>query len=136
MGGKLRILAIVAGAIVVVAAAAYAGAAVYNGAHDARTVTMVVEDPNLVTGTTGNADGSAATVPVGIDEDDRPLSDKEIRRASAAALAIVGTGSISEIDRSDDLGEAYEVEVRDGPTEYDIALDAEFRQVPNLRYDD
>ena len=43
---------------------------------------------------------------------------------------------MAELDRSDDPGEAYEVEVIKDGREYDVALDADFRPVPNRRYED
>jgi hypothetical protein len=70
------------------------------------------------------------------ERDEEALWPEEERRARAAALRITGGGTVSELDRSDDPGEAYEVEVIKGGREYDIALDLEFRQVPNRRYDD
>ena len=70
------------------------------------------------------------------DDDDRPLSPDEERRAREAALRVTGGGEVVEFDRSDDPGEAYEVEVfRDG-REHDVALDADFEPVPNRRYED
>ena len=83
--------------------------------------------------------GSASTAPTAdpaIDRDDRQLSPEQERRASAAALRVTEGGTVAELDRSDDPGEAYEVEVIKNGREYDVALDAEFRPVPNRRYDD
>jgi hypothetical protein len=71
-----------------------------------------------------------------IEADDRALWPEEARRARAAALRMTGGGRISEVDRSDDPGEAYEVEIVQGGHERDIALDADFNPVPNRRYDD
>ena len=70
------------------------------------------------------------------DRDDTQLSAREERRASAAALKVTGGGTVAELDRSDDRGEAYEVEVLKDGREHDVALDAEFRPVPNARYGD
>jgi hypothetical protein len=72
----------------------------------------------------------------GGDRDDRELSGQEERRASAAALKVTGGGTVAELDRSDDRGEAYEVEVIKEGREHDVALDADFRPVPNRRYGD
>ena len=74
--------------------------------------------------------------PAGDDRDDAQLSAQEERRASAAALKVTGGGTISELDRSDDRGEAYEVEVIKDGREHDVALDEDFRPVPNRRYGD
>ena len=70
------------------------------------------------------------------DRDDAQLSAREERRASAAALKVTGGGTVAELDRSDDRGEAYEVEVIKDGREHDVALDADFQPVPNRRYDD
>ena len=70
------------------------------------------------------------------DRDDAQLSAQEERRASAAALKVTGGGTIAELDRSDDRGEAYEVEVIKDGREQDVALDADFQPVPNRRYGD
>jgi uncharacterized membrane protein YkoI len=70
------------------------------------------------------------------DRDDAQLSAQEERRASAAALKVTGGGTVAELDRSDDRGEAYEVEVIKAGREHDVALDADFRPVPNARYGD
>ena len=70
------------------------------------------------------------------DSDDRPLSPDEEDRARSAALRVTGGGEVVEFDRSDDPGEAYEIEVFKDGREYDVALDADFRPVPNRRYED
>jgi len=86
-------------------------------------------------------DGSGAEPPAAkpepaVDSDDRPLSPSQETRASAAALKVTKGGTVAELDRSDDQGEAYEVEVIKDGREYDVALDAAFRLVPNRRYED
>jgi hypothetical protein len=68
--------------------------------------------------------------------DDVPIGTAEQRRIEAAALALTGPGAVTEIDRSDDAGEAYEVEVLTDAGEVDVALDDNLRRVPNLRYDE
>lgn len=71
-----------------------------------------------------------------VDADDHPLSASEFDRVSAAALSYAGGGTVGDIDRSDDIGEAYEVEVLTDRGELDVALDQDLKRVPNLRYDD
>jgi hypothetical protein len=71
-----------------------------------------------------------------VDTDDEPLSRGEARRARRAALRVTGGGLVTEIDRSDDPGEHYEVEVVKDRREYDIALDEDVEPVPNRRYGD
>jgi uncharacterized membrane protein YkoI len=59
--------------------------------------------------------------------DDRALTSAERTRAAAAAKAAVGGGTVTEVEASDDQGEAYEVEVRKaGGTEWDVTLDSSF----------
>jgi hypothetical protein len=70
------------------------------------------------------------------DDDDRPLSPDEERQAREAALRVTGGGEVVEFDRSDDPGEAYEVEVFKDGREHDVALDSGFEPVPNRRYED
>lgn len=68
--------------------------------------------------------------------DDSPLGEAEAAAVARAALRIAGGGTVTDMDRSDDVGEAYEVEVQTPAGEIDIALDADLERVPNLRYDD
>jgi len=76
-----------------------------------------------------------AGTPSGEDTDDAPLTDAEAERAEAAALRVTGGGEVVELDRSDDPGEAFEVEVVQDGRETDVALDENFRPVPNRRPD-
>lgn len=74
--------------------------------------------------------------PVAVEADDVALGRAEAARVSKAALAIAGGGTITDIGRSDDPGEAYEVEVQTSAGEVDIALDDKLERVPNRSYDD
>lgn len=69
------------------------------------------------------------------DADDRALSDQERSAAEEAALAEVD-GTVTDVEASDDAGEAYEVEVTkaDG-AEWTVELDADFK-VLDSRADD
>ena len=69
------------------------------------------------------------------DADDRALSDQERTGAEQAAVAEVD-GTVTDVEASDDPGEAYEVEVTaaDG-TEWTVELDADFK-VLDSRADD
>ena len=71
------------------------------------------------------------------DADDRALSVSERTRAKRAALAEVGGGTVTELEASDDRGEAYEVEVRgtDGRF-WDLELDSDFQVVRKSLDDD
>jgi uncharacterized membrane protein YkoI len=61
------------------------------------------------------------------DADDRALSAAERKSAEKAALDAVGGGTITDLDASDDRGEAYEVDVRKANgTDWDVTLDSDF----------
>lgn len=68
--------------------------------------------------------------------DDLGARDGRFRRVAEAARAAVGGGTVSEVDRSDDPGESWEVEVITRRGEVDVALDAELRRIPNAAYED
>lgn len=60
--------------------------------------------------------------------DDRALSATERASAETAALNAVNGGTVTEVEASDDRGEAYEVDVRDAEnTEWDVELDSDFK---------
>ena len=109
--------------------------ALANGLGDDGEGTAVAA-PTVQTVKSGEPLGSSPGNPVAVDEDDVPLTRQEIDRASAAGLEVAGGGQVTEVSRSDDLGEAYEVEVVTANGEFDVALDQRFERVPNLRYDD
>ena len=73
------------------------------------------------------------------DSDGPALTDADRAMAASAALAKVGQGSVTEVERDDDSGAAYEVEVRlsDG-TQVEVALGADFQVVSQSapEYDD
>lgn len=61
------------------------------------------------------------------DGDDRALSSKQRASAEKAARDAVGGGTVTDVESSDDRGEAYDVEVLDSDgTEWDVELDATF----------
>ena len=79
----------------------------------------------------GSAGALAAKIgnfEIGDDSDGPALSDADRAMASSAALAKVGQGSVTEVERDDDSGAAYEVEVRlnDG-SQVEVALGADFQ---------
>jgi hypothetical protein len=136
-------LATVIAALVI--AVAILGAALIAGSGDddgPEIATATV--PDQPTGTMETtATGPATTAPQGVDPDDadpdpddRPLGTAEARRAGRAAVAAVGGGSVVDVDRSDDPGETYEVEVLTDRGELDVALDENLRRVENAPYDD
>jgi hypothetical protein len=79
--------------------------------------------------------GTAVAVRVGdLQHDDdsdspgQPLSDADRDRAGNAALAKVGQGRVSEVERENDGGAAYEVAVRlDNGSEVEVQLGADFQ---------
>ena len=71
------------------------------------------------------AAASAPTAAAAVDPDD--LIGDELARASEAALAAVGGGTVTEAERSDDADHAFDVEVtRADGTDVDVDLDASF----------
>jgi len=76
---------------------------------------------------TSAPDSAPATAPV---DDNTPIGAEERASAEAAALAEVGSGTVTDLDRSDDGDHAWEVEVTiaDG-TDYDVELSADFSVV-------
>ena len=85
---------------------------------------------------------AAAGEPAGRDDDDggeadeQPASRQEADLAGAAALKIAGGGTVTEVERADDPGEAYEVEILKDGTEVDVTLDRDLRPVPEGRDDE
>ncbi|TCL85543.1 MULTISPECIES: PepSY domain-containing protein [unclassified Rathayibacter] len=81
------------------------------------------------TGTTGDStDDSTTGVTGAVDPDD--LVGEELTRASEAAIAAVGGGTVTEAERSDDADHAFDVEVtRADGTDVDVDLDASYAVV-------
>ncbi|ROQ50585.1 YpeB-like protein with putative protease inhibitory function [Rathayibacter sp. PhB152] len=81
------------------------------------------------TGTTGDStDDSTTGVTGAVDPDD--LVGEELTRASEAAIAAVGGGTVTEAERSDDTDRAFDVEVtRADGTDVDVDLDASYAVV-------
>lgn len=62
--------------------------------------------------------------------DDQPLSGSALERVTEAALAEVGSGTVTDAEASDDAGAAYEAEVvLDNGDEVDVELDEAFEVV-------
>ena len=71
--------------------------------------------------------GAAATVSVATGTDEQPLQGSDLDRATAAALAHTGEGSVVESEVGDG-GDAYEVEVRlDDGRVVEVHLDERFQ---------
>ena len=69
-----------------------------------------------------------------VDADDRPLTDRERAQITTAAAKAVGSGTVTDMEASDDLNTAYEAEVHDQRgAEWDVELDATFAVVSKSR---
>lgn len=86
------------------------------------------ENTTSVAPDASSAETPAASQPGTVDDaDDVPLTETERASAQAAALAEIGSGTVTDIDRSDDVTHAFEVEVtREDGTDVDVLLNAEF----------
>ncbi len=90
---------------------------------DLNVLRQEADDRTTVTTPTTTDDANEAP-----DADDRALSAAERKSAEKAALDAVGGGTITDLDASDDRGEAYEAEVRKANgTEWDVTLDSAFK---------
>jgi len=80
--------------------------------------------------------GAAATVSVATGSDDQPLEGSQLERATAAALAHTGEGSVVESEVGDGAA-SYEVEVRfeDGRV-VEVQLDERFEVIGDAIDDD
>ncbi|NRG40580.1 PepSY domain-containing protein [Rathayibacter sp. VKM Ac-2835] len=79
-------------------------------------------------GTTGTTEDSTTGVTRAVDPDD--LVGEELTRASEAAIAAVGGGTVTEAERSDDADHAFDVEItRADGTDVDVDLDASYAVV-------
>lgn len=104
---------------------AASAAVVLGGASIAVGATQQVRD---LAGSPDDLTASIGKLALGDDSDGPALTDADRAMASSAALAKVGQGSVTEVERDDDSGAAYEVEVRlnDG-SQVEVALGADFQ---------
>ena len=74
--------------------------------------------------------GAAVAGAGGAFDNEEPLKGQELQRASAAALAATGGGTVNETERDDEKGATYEVEVTkpNGAT-VDVRLDSSYEVV-------
>jgi|GEM_PF-3424106 len=69
-----------------------------------------------------------------VEADDQPIGDAERTEVATAAEAAVEGGTAVDVDRSDDAGEAFEVEVRDAQgQDWDVTLDADLGVISAVR---
>jgi uncharacterized membrane protein YkoI len=98
--------------------------------RDGREIEVWLDEQLRPAGTEPDPDDDVGTPGTRFpEEDDLPLTAEQARQAGQAALRVAGGGSVESVERSDDPGEAYEVEVTRGAREVDVALDEGFRPV-------
>jgi len=69
-------------------------------------------------------------------DDDTPLRGSTLEQATAAALAAVGSGTVTETEVGDD-GAAYSVEIRlDDGSQVEVGLDEDFNVIARTGDDD
>ena len=98
----------------------------------------VVRVDGVVPGTGSSSTGSGAgsssspapSTSATATDDDAPITDEERASAEKAALDHIGSGTVTDLDRSDDSDHAWEVEVTstDG-TDVDVELAADYSVV-------
>lgn len=96
-----------------------------SGADDSRSDDTSAETE---TGTgTGTGEGTGTGTGTGDARDSDDLVGEELQKASDAAIAAAGGGTVTDAEKSDDADHAFEVEVRlaDG-TEVDVELDSSY----------
>jgi uncharacterized membrane protein YkoI len=97
-----------------------------------RTKTKVL----IATGAALVIAAAAATVSVATGSDDQPLEGSDLDRATAAALAHTGGGTVVDSELGDD-GASYEVEVRlDDGSVIEVQLDDRFQVAGSTPDDD
>lgn len=126
------ITAVVVGALALGGAGAAYAVDEFGDADDDRVAAApnsdrdgAVIDDDDATGTTDDRDTR--------DADDIPLTQAESDAATKAALAEAKGGTVTDVDRSDDPGEAFEVDVLlDNGDELEVALDADYAVVSSV----
>lgn len=129
------VAALIAVGVVIAALAGALIATALTGDDDEEAVVLTTT-ATPASSVTGSDDVDADDVDPVLDRDDQPLTPAEADRVARAALRIAGGGTVTELGRSDDPGEAYEVEVQTEAGEIDIALDENLNRVSNNPYDD
>ena len=71
-----------------------------------------------------------------VDDSSGSIPDRMLKDLAEVALGATGGGVVTGVERSDDPGEAFEVEVVRNGIEVDVALDEDLRRVPNERFSD
>ena len=83
-----------------------------------------------------NDDNPHVTRSDDVDSDDRPLTKAEKLKVTTAAAKAVGSGTVTDAEASDDLGTAFEAEVRDrNGVEWDVELNVAYDVVSKTKDD-
>ncbi|MEX2247851.1 MAG: hypothetical protein WEC75_14340 [Dehalococcoidia bacterium] len=102
--------------------------------HRMKRVHVLMTGGVLVLAAIGSAAGIAAAT--GGDDNESPITGTALEKASAAALAHTGEGSVTETEVGDEDG-YYEVEVTLGDgSQVDVHLDAGFNVISSQADDD
>lgn len=107
-------------AVLVLGIGGFAIADEFGDDNDDRIVVTSTDGPQTVpSGVPSNGATPGAT------NEDTPISSDEYDRVSAAALAAVGGGTVTELKRDDDPGKAWDVEITlSNGDEAEVELDA------------
>lgn len=114
----------------IAAAAVILGGATVAVAASAQTAALRLPDAGAVAGAVDRSIRAAAAEAPGEDDDANlpALSAEDRDKAGNAALAKVGQGTVSEVERENEGGSAYEVEVRlDDGTQVEVQLGSDFQ---------
>lgn len=66
--------------------------------------------------------------------EDRELPRVKRRRAAAEARRAIGGGEVVYVEESEDVGEAYEVDLEKGSVQFEVYLDRNFEPVRRVRF--
>ncbi|WP_395640643.1 hypothetical protein [Pseudolysinimonas sp.] len=134
--GVLRPILIGVGSAVAVLALGVGGFAIADEIGDSSDDPIVItsSDRPATTSSDDDSDDDSSSAPSTApspssswsSSSDGPISDAEYAEVSAAALAAVGGGTVTELTRDDDPGKAWEVEIRlDNGDEAEVELAAD-----------
>lgn len=124
-GGRLVVFLVACSITLIAAGTASAISDDVAGTERGRVAAAAVQPDN-----DDNPHVASRTTSYTVESDDRPLTDRERVRITTAAAKAVGSGTVTDMEASDDLNTAYEAEVKDrAGTEWDVELDATFAVV-------
>jgi hypothetical protein len=133
--GVLRPILIGVGSAVAVLLVAAGGVAIAGIADDDRLEIRSSDRPVAVAPSSGSSTAPSPTAS-NSSRDDGPISSEEYDAVSAAALAAVGGGTVTDLKRDDDPDHAWEVDIRlDNGNEAEVDLAADL-SVVRINLDD